>query len=83
MGSIIGKGGKLISDLRSESGAFIKAFPTKLQNCDERVLLIKGEVDKIINALSRIYGKSTVINSYQYDLISSILTIRFERIVYR
>ncbi|XP_063694370.1 poly(rC)-binding protein 2-like [Bolinopsis microptera] len=56
MGSIIGKGGKVISGLRTSSGAFIKAFPNKLQNSDERVLLLKGEVDKIIECLTQIYN---------------------------
>ena len=56
MGSIIGKGGKVISGLRTNSGAFIKAFPNKLQNSDERVLLLKGEVDKIIECLTQIYS---------------------------
>jgi len=55
MGSIIGKGGKVISALRTNSGAFIKAFPNKLQNSDERILLLKGEVDKIIECLTQIY----------------------------
>ena len=57
MGSIIGKGGKVISGLRTNSGAFIKAFPNKLQNSDERVLLVKGDVDKIIECLTQIYSK--------------------------
>lgn len=56
MGSIIGKGGKFISGLRTNSGAFIKAFPNKLQNSDERVLLVKGDVDKIIECLTQIYN---------------------------
>lgn len=55
MGSIIGKGGKTISALRTNTEVFMKAFPNKLQNCDERVLLLKGEVDKIINCLTQIY----------------------------
>ena len=57
MGSIIGKGGKVISALRTNSGAFMKAFPNKLQNSDERVLLLRGDVDKIIECLTQLYSE--------------------------
>lgn len=57
MGSIIGRGGQTISKLRESSGAFLKAYPNKLQNSEERVLLIRGEVDKIIDCISQIYSK--------------------------
>lgn len=54
-GSIIGKRGATITNFRAMSGAFIKAFPNKLQNCDERVLLVRGDVDKIIKCISCIF----------------------------
>ena len=57
MGSIIGKGGSIISNLRTSADVFVKAFPNKLQNSDERILLVKGEVDKIIDCLNQIYCK--------------------------
>ena len=56
-GSIIGKRGATITNFRAMSGAFIKAFPNKLQNCDERVLLIRGDVDKIIKCISCIFSE--------------------------
>ena len=57
MGSIIGKGGSVINNLRANTGSFLKAFPNKLQNSDERVLLVRGDADKIISCVSEIYGK--------------------------
>ena len=56
MGSIIGKGGSNINEFRTKSSVFVKAFPQKLQNSDERVLLIKGQKENIIQCMKMLFG---------------------------
>ena len=59
MGSIVGRAGYYIKELREDSGAFIKAYQECLRGSTERVLLVKGDTDSIIKCLTKLYSKST------------------------
>jgi len=57
VGGIIGKGGSSINSLRSDSGAKIKAFSKKLENSEERIVLVKGSEQSVVQALKLIYER--------------------------
>ena len=61
IGSIIGRAGYYIKELREDSGAFIKAYQECLPGSTERVLLVKGDTDKIIKCIIKIYSKNSEI----------------------
>lgn len=55
-GLVLGKGGSTIARLREESGAKGKLFKDKLPLCDERVLLLQGELECMVRAIVTVVG---------------------------
>ncbi|XP_062516751.1 heterogeneous nuclear ribonucleoprotein K homolog isoform X2 [Corticium candelabrum] len=54
VGSIIGRAGFKIKELRERCGAFIKVFSDPLPASSERLLVIQGNVDQIVNGLESV-----------------------------
>lgn len=55
-GIVLGKGGSTIAKLREDSGAKGKLYKDKLPLCDERVLLLQGELECMVRAIVTVVG---------------------------
>lgn len=50
VGPLLGKGGKVINEIRKESGAFLKLSGQTMGDSDEKTLTISGSIDKLRRA---------------------------------
>ncbi|VDN44234.1 unnamed protein product, partial [Gongylonema pulchrum] len=51
-GAVIGRGGSRIKELREKTGAQLKVFSRTAPQSSERLVLLNGEVDKIVECIA-------------------------------